>query len=325
MTEPIHPVHNLSMRYFLLGGLLMFGLAVFWPKYFVSFKTKPADVLATVVSSKGSNEWISKKALSHNKPQKALALRMNESLATGTDGEMVVRFRRGAEIRLLPSSFITLIRKANSTLIALRKGEIEVMREGEPNSVLISQGGKDKPLQDYLVPSSFDSTMWIDTQSLDTIKSVTTVTPTSPISVSLEGHETAPPPEAPTKRSLSPSLAYAKDPLASLSPKNVKDFEGQIRSMISDRISRQKNHLFRCYSSLIQKKQNNDTPQGKINLHFTVNNLGKVEDLMVLNSEIKDQKFQSCLTQVIKRTDFQPFHGQKVSTLLPLRFDKDLE
>lgn len=317
------------MRYFLLGGLLMFGLAVFWPKYFVSFRTKQTDVLATVSSSKGSNEWISKKSLTHNKPQKALAIRMNESLATGTNGEMVVRFKRGAEIRLLPSSFITLIRKANSTLIALRKGEIEVIREGEPNSVLISQGGKDKPLQDYIVPSSYDSAMWIDTQSLDTIKSVTTVTPTSPISVSLEGNEIAPPTSAttPSTRSLAAAspLAYAKDPLASLSPKNVKDFEGQIRSMISDRVSRQKNHLFRCYSSLVQKKQNNDTPQGKINLHFTVNNLGKVEDLMVLNSEIKDQKFQACLTQVIKRTDFQPFQGQKVSTLLPLRFDKDLE
>lgn len=314
----------------------MFGLAFFWPKYFVSFKTKQADVLATVFSSKGSNEWISKKSLSHQKPQKSLSIRMNESLATGTDGEIVVRFKRGAEIRLLPSSFVTIIRKSNSTLIALRKGEIEVIREGEPNSVLISQGGKDKPLQEYLVPSSYDSAMWIDTQSLDTIKSVTTVTPTSPITVSLEGNGMAPPSSsssaiaATTQPTTTPSsssspLSYAKDPLAALSPKHVKNFEGQIRSMISDRVSRQKNHLFRCYSSLIQKKQNNETPHGKIDLHFTVNNLGKVEDLMVLNTEIKDQKFQACLTQVIKRTDFQPFQGQKVSTLLPLRFDKDLE
>jgi len=318
------------MRYFVLGGLITLGLAFYWPKYFVSLKMRQADVLATVFSSKGSNEWISKKSLSHQTPQKALSLRMNESIATGTDGEMILRFKRGAEIRILPSTFITLIRKANSTLIALRKGEIEVIREGETNSVLISQGGQDKPLQEYHSPN-FESSLWIDSQTLDTMKSVTPITPpTNTVNAALEGEGMA----APILNSNFKSVArnekspinFSNDPLLSMSDKQVKDFESQIRAMISDRISRQKNHLFRCYSSLMQKKNSvEDAPHGKINLHFTVNNQGKVEDLMVLNSEINDKKFQSCLIQVINRTDFQPFQGQKVSTLLPLRFDKDLE
>jgi TonB family protein len=321
------------MRYYLLGGFLTIGLAIYWPQYFVSLKMGQAGVLATVFSSRGSNEWISKKSLTHQKPQKSLSLRMNESLATGTDGVMVLKFKQGAEIRLLPSSFITLIRKANSTLIALRKGEIEVIREGEPNSVLISQGGQDRPLQDYHT-TSVDASLWIDAQTLDTVKSVTPINSSSEsIHVSLEGEGSAPTPaldrstiQSPVSESMGSSINLSSDPLSSISTKQVKNFESQIRSMISDRISRQKNHLFRCYSTLVQQANaKSEAPQGKINLHFSVNNQGKVEDLLVLNSEIKDPKFQTCLIQVIKRTDFQPFQGQKVSTLLPLRFDKNLE
>lgn len=314
------------MKYFLLSSFLMLGLALYWPQYLGLLKARQADILATVRSSKGSGEWISKKSLSENKtPKKLQPLRINESLATGTDGEMIVRFKRGAEIRLLPSTFVTFIRKANATLITLRKGEIEVLREGEPNSVLISQGGQDKSLQGYLGINRED-TIWIDPQSLDTIKSVTPVPNQHPVITGFEGDVTAPASSLPPAPASSTPLRLSQDPLASLSEKQVKSFKVQIRSMISDRVSRQKNHLFRCYSSLIQKKNDNtEISQGKISIHFTVNNYGKVEDLMILDSEIKDQKFHNCVTQVIKRTDFQPFQGPKVSTLLPLRFDKNLE
>jgi len=305
------------MRYLLLGGMITLAISFYWPKYLASLKMKQAEVLATVVSSRGSNEWVSKKSLTHQSPRKALSIRMNESLATGTDGEMVIRFKKGAEIRLLPSSFITLIRKANSTLIALRKGELEVVREGELNSVLVSQGGQDKPLQDYHAPLS-DSTLWIDTQSLDTInnKPMKSVTPimTSTIAAGIEGSGGMTP------------LSLVNSPFSAVTEKQVKDFETQVRAMISDRISRQKNHLFRCYSTLVEKKNSKlNTPEGKVNLHFTVNNQGKVEDLLFLNSEISDQKFKNCLSQVIKRTEFQPFQGTKISTMLPLRFDRNLE
>jgi outer membrane biosynthesis protein TonB len=121
--------------------------------------------------------------------------------------------------------------------------------------------------------------------------------------------------------SSTPSLSLTKDPLAPISTKQAGDFQAQIRGMIADRVGRQKNHLFRCYTTLIQKQKN---ASGKLDVHFTVNNLGKVEDPMIVKTEIMDKKFEKCLLQVIQRTDFQPFQGQKVSTFLPLRFEKNL-
>jgi hypothetical protein len=307
--------HNKDMQenkssqswFFLVIGISLLAIAYFWPRIFA--KMKQPNVLATVISTKGTTEWISRQALANKVPQKSSLVKFNESLATGSDGEMVLRFKRGAEIRLLPSSFVTLIRKANSTLLTLRKGEIEIIKEGEGNSLLISQNGQDRPLREYESPTN-QAELWIDPQSIDTVKSVEAAP--IPIQTTLEGSPSA----------LTSNYEPAKDRLSPVTEQQTKDFQAQIRTMISDRVGRQKNHLFRCYSILIQTKK---SAQGKIDLHFTVNNSGKVEDPMIVKTDIQDQKFEKCLLQVIKRTDFKSFQGQKISTYLPLRFEKNLK
>jgi hypothetical protein len=309
MTDPEFQGHNQDMQRFLIvASLGSIALGFYWPKLY--FSAKNTISVATVLSNKGTTEWISRHHRRSSTPQKTTTLQMNESISTGTDGEMILRFKRGAEVRVLPSSFITLLRKANSTLIALRRGEIEVLQEGETNSVLVAHGGIDYSLRDYQ-PEGQQETLWIDPQSLDTIKTVDTETPAA---TSLEG-------AASGNESSTPSLSLTKDPLAPISTKQAGDFQAQIRGMIADRVGRQKNHLFRCYTTLIQKQKN---ASGKLDVHFTVNNLGKVEDPMIVKTEIMDKKFEKCLLQVIQRTDFQPFQGQKVSTFLPLRFEKNL-
>ncbi len=308
MTDSGFRGHNKGMqRLFIIASLGVLGISFYWPRFYTTFKQ--SNVLATVISSKGTTEWITRQSLSKRPLQKSLSIKMNESLATGSDGEMVLRFKRGAEIRLLPSSFVTVVRKANSTLLALRRGEIEVINEGEGDSVLVSQKGLDRPLREYESPTTLE-TLWIDPQSLDTVKIVET---SAQVASAIEGSNSEINPNSP--------ITLSKDPLAPISEKQSQDFQSQIRSMIADRISRQKNHLFRCYSTLIQKKK---AAHGKLDLHFTVNNIGKVEDLMIVKTEIQDKKFEGCLLQIIKRTDFQPFQGQKVSTFLPLRFEKNL-
>lgn len=294
-------------RLFIIASLGILAVGFYWPKFYTSFKQ--SNSLATVVSSKGTTEWISRQSLAKRPLTKSLAIKMNESLSTGSDGEMVLRFKRGAEIRLLPSSFVTIVRKANSTLLALRHGDIEVINEGEGDSVLVSQRGQDRPLREYQ-PQANTEPLWIDPQALDTVKTVETSTE---MASSIEGQQ--------TDMNSDGTITLSKDLLAPVSDKQSKDFQAQIRSMIADRIGRQKNHLFRCYSNLIQKKK---AAHGKLDLHFTVNTQGKVEDPMIVKTELPDKKFESCLLQIIKRTDFQPFQGQKISTFLPLRFEKNL-
>lgn len=292
---------------FLVASVGFLGLGFYWPTLYSSLK--PANSLATVVSTKGTTEWISRQRLHKQKPKKSLALSMNESLATGSDGEMVIRFRKGAEVRLLPSTFVTLTRKAHSTLLAVRRGDIEVIKEGEANSVLIAQDGQDKPLRDF-ESKEVASDLWIDPQSLDTIKTVDT---NVAVAGSLEGAslDSTPP--------TSPVAAVMNS--KAISQKGTSDLQGQVRTMIADRIAKRKNHLFRCYSALVQKQKQ---AHGKLDVHFIVNNQGKVKDPTIVKTEIKDKKFQQCLIQIIQRTDFQSFEGQEVSTLLPLRFEKNL-
>lgn len=307
------------MKYLLIAGLCAFLFGLYWPNYYTSVKQQ--GVLATIVSSKGSNEWVIRTSLAKKSPQKSSQIHFNESLSTGTDGEMIIRFKRGAEIKLLPSSFLTLSRKANATFLALRRGEVEVIREGENNSVLISHNGQEKSLQDYRA-KSLEEPLWIDPLSLDTVKTVTTITS---LSSSIEGTPSMTDPVSipPTPAK---DLELSKDPLKPITESQIKDFQTQVRTMISDRIAKQRNHFYRCYTALIQKltPKNESRLEGKVDIHFTVNNYGKVEDALVAQSEIIDEKFKSCLLQVVKRTDFQPFQGQVITTLLPLRFDKDL-
>jgi TonB family protein len=287
---------------FVLAGAAVLCFSIYWPSFFTSIR--PVYSLATVVSSKGTTEWISRHSLKKQKPKKSLSVALNESLATGSDGEMVLRFKKGAEIKLLPNTFVTLIKKANATLIAVRHGDIEVIKEGEARSVLVAQEGQDHALGDYQTKEAND-TLMIDTQTLDTVKTVETN--------ALENN--------PASNASEPLRENAVPTVKSISQKATKDMQAQIRKMIADRMGTQKNHLFRCYTSLIQKEK---TAHGRVDVHFSVSNQGKLKDPTIVSSDIKDPKFEKCLLQIIKRTDFQPFEGPSVSTLLPLRFEKNL-
>lgn len=288
---------------FVLAGSATLCFSLYWPHLYNSMKT--TNSLATIVSAKGTTEWISRQSLKKQKTKKALTIALNESLSTGTDGEMVLRFKKGAEIKLLPSTFVTLIRKANATLVAIRRGDIEVIKEGEANSVMVAQEGQDRSLREYQSKDS-ENNLVIDPQTLETVKMVDTDLPT--------GNESS------NKPDLAANASSLLNPMA-LSDKSNKDLQAQIRKMIADRIGSQKNHLFRCYSTLIQKQK---TAHGRLDVHFTVANTGKIKEPTIVSSEINDPKFQKCLLQIIQRTDFQPFEGQSVSTLLPLRFEKNL-
>ena len=311
-------------------------VAYSWPNFFnfYTFKANEKQILATVVSQKGTTEWISRKTIQNLVPKKSSKLKMNESLSTGSDGEIVLRFKKGAEIRILPSSFVTLIRKANSTLLALRRGDVEVIEEGEQRSVLISFKGLEQPLKNYYQKVS-DKTLFIDPQNLDSIKSVelsknnslpqtqtndskSDSVPQSTLSSLIEGSTLTQSQELVPKLLNTPN---SEATLTSIDSIKMADYQTQIRSMISERIGKQKNHLFRCYSSLIQK---NKTLQGKLDLHFKVSSLGKVEEALIVKNDLRDKKFESCLIQVIMRTEFIPFKGPTVSTFLPLRFEKNL-
>ncbi|MEY4616964.1 MAG: hypothetical protein RJB66_1924 [Pseudomonadota bacterium] len=288
--------------FFVLSGLAVFCLGFFWPSLFTSLK--PASPLAIVVSSKGTTEWISRQSIQKAKPKKSLSLSLNESLATGTDGELIVRFKKGAEIKLLPSTFITLIKKANATLIAIRRGSLEVIKEGEAGSIFVAQNGRDHTMRDYQ-PQQIEESLEIDSQSLSANRAVDTT--------DSDSAESAIPKETASK-------IQSESLMGSIEKAN-KDAQHQVRKMIADRIGAKKNHLFRCYSNLIQKQKK---AHGRLDVHFVVNNQGKIKDPTIINAEIKDPKFQKCLVQIIQRTEFQPFEGQSVSTLLPLRFEKNL-
>lgn len=301
-------------RILLVASLLTLGCGFYWPTFFSKLKSRHSQAL--ILSSKGTSEHITrgqKKSLLPRSASQPLAL--NESLSTGMDGEILLQFKSGARVRILPNSLITLLRKTNTPMIAVRRGELEVVDEGLSRSVLVSQDGKESSLSDYRFKDNSQE-LWIDPRSLDTVKMAPTERAySSPFnSNSVEGNANLAPSEG-------ERITFTNTPLEPLTEEKIKGFESQIRAMITDQISKQKTPMYRCYSRLLQKRPNTE---GALELNFKVNGYGKVVNSMIIKNDMKEKDFERCIVEIVKRAKFKPFQGEPVSAFLPLRFQKNI-
>lgn len=87
---------------------------------------------------------------------------------------------------------------------------------------------------------------------------------------------------------------------------------------IENTLSLKKNDFFKCYGQLIQKD-----PQatGLVLISFTIENHGKPKKVVISKSDIQDKNFQSCLQEVVVRSQFRNFSGTPVTTVFPLKFE----
>ena len=115
------------------------------------------------------------------------------------------------------------------------------------------------------------------------------------------------------------ALSYEKN--ADLFRKQNKNFVANetvlTQAKIEEILNSKKSDFFRCYGQLIQKTEQ---AHGQIILSFEISSIGKVIKVDVTKSDMTDEVFKSCLSEVIARTQFPRFSGKNMTTVFPLKF-----
>ncbi len=90
------------------------------------------------------------------------------------------------------------------------------------------------------------------------------------------------------------------------------------QSKIEEILNSKKSDFFRCYGQLIQKTEQ---AHGQVILSFEISSIGKIVKVDVTKSDINDEVFKSCVSEVIARTQFPRFSGKNITTVFPLKFE----
>jgi hypothetical protein len=90
------------------------------------------------------------------------------------------------------------------------------------------------------------------------------------------------------------------------------------QTKIEEILNSKKSDFFRCYGQLIQKTEQ---AHGQIILSFEISPIGKVVKVDVTKSDLADETFKSCVSEVIARTQFPRFNGKNMTTVFPLKFE----
>lgn len=291
--------HNRTSVILLVVALLVLGGSFFWPNIWQSIQNK--NSLAIVTQIRGQAEKISIHNSAPELIKKNSVIQSLETLVVGSNSDLTVHFQEGAEVKLFPGSLVNFSGKPKNPQINIKKGKLEVVSISSQEKLWISQNGKTTKAQNYKAVESTDEALDIN-PLLNQTEVQTDINNLS----SIEGGGTVP-------ENITSAIAnIKKEPLQ-------KDEQTQIRLMISDRLARQKTRIYRCYSQLLQKKPD---AKGKLAVHFTVNNLGKVEEAEMASTQFAEDSFHKCLIEVVKRTSFLPFKGNTIATLVPLKFEK---
>lgn len=102
-------------------------------------------------------------------------------------------------------------------------------------------------------------------------------------------------------------------------PLPEKDSRAQITQFeIESVLNAKKTDFFKCYGQALQK---NATARGQVLISFTIERQGQTTQIEISKSEITDQAFNSCVMEVVARTQFKSFSGPAVTTVFPMRFE----
>ena len=98
-----------------------------------------------------------------------------------------------------------------------------------------------------------------------------------------------------------------------------KDNKSQITQFeIESVLNAKKSDFFKCYGQALQR---NATARGQVLISFTIEKLGQTTQIEISKSEINDNAFNSCVMEVVARTQFKSFSGPSVTTVFPMRFE----
>lgn len=101
-------------------------------------------------------------------------------------------------------------------------------------------------------------------------------------------------------------------------PPNGADPETLSNEYIDEMIVAHQAQLQKCWLSRLK-----DTPgaKGQIVVQFEISKRGKVKEVRIADSTLKDEVLQKCVMSVIERIPFRPYKGTEISLSYPINFE----
>lgn len=266
---------------FALAGLLLFALAL-WRATLDTVPAEEARAIARLEPVFGE-VWLERNGRKEVVEDRRRALQRLDSIQTGAEGEALLGFASGEEIRLLENSLVMLDFEAGKPVLVIKGGDIWAERtKVAAATVLISRDGIRRTLAQDL-------------------------------------RERTPVANAAAKKAAPrarPSGQVAASEEVNLKPKTK--LETLTADYIQETLRTQRNLFFKCYAQLLQR-----TPgvSGEASLSFTIERTGRVSLADIASSNLQDPPFRRCLTDTMKRIEFKSFAGEPVNALFPVRFE----
>ncbi len=210
---------------------------------------------------------------------------------TGSGGSAILQFNSGAVLEMKASSrlIVDYFVKERKVEVTVLQGQVKLVTQVDQNVFELIQS-----------PSGFIDG---DTSVSDIHIKLPAETPRpTPIQVVEEQQTPVPAPTAP--KTLPPR---PKEPKGSLS----MDYIDKV-------IAGQRRFIQRCYIKYFNRNKG-QVKLGQVTLGFIIEPSGRVNAANIVNSEIEDKKYQSCLLRVIERARFKSFEAQPIEVEYPIQ------
>lgn len=96
------------------------------------------------------------------------------------------------------------------------------------------------------------------------------------------------------------------------------DDNSSFAQKIQEVMEKQKYWLDKCYSTFLKKSPHGS---GEVQVLFSLDHSGKVEDARVKSSTINDETMENCVLQIVKRASFAELEGESHRFIFPFQFN----
>lgn len=269
----------------------------------------PADTretIATIEEFNGKVRYKTANSLKYKNASEKLELKNQDTLTTDADSTAKIAFASGFEIQVEPNSLIVIENPKQDSQgriqITFLKGDFKVTKKGSANQIIVS---KDKKFQDLAgrVPQK---PIQID------------LTPqTLLLQDNIESVDLKASPKIEKEQLEEKKKVFAEKEQKKEAPKK-KARETLSDEYISQIVNSQKPFFNRCYA---QHLRLNPDSRGQIHLAFTINVLGKVATVSLIQSTLSDPQLEKCTMAVIERCRFKAFDGDPIVVNYPINFE----
>lgn len=269
----------------------------FYNEYYGEPDTR--QIIGYMIQPSGEVRHRRPKRLIYKKAKDQFPLRYYDTIQTGPEASVTLKFSSGLEILIEANTLIVLEEPAiggtGEVLLSFLNGNYKVLKGNAGNlSVRKKKNRAFDPFGKNIL---------------------------NPMVVKKEEAQEEIPPPPPIKPTKPKVKQQAKKIKKDFKQKNIEKRiakETLSDEYISNVIKKQRPFFNRCF---VQHLRLNPNASGKVDFSFKILPTGKVEKIRVLRSTIKDPRFQQCTLSVVRRANFKSYKGDPIIVNYPINFE----